>query len=503
MKQLLNCLLVVASILLTGVLAEAATRLIDGLPLLTDWLPETLDRDSAAKHLDAIPRAPGVDRAWFFSDPAPLSNRGHAPPEWVRLAQKIGEAPPTVNTAYRPADAFKAWNSAFVGNPCSSRFFRQAPGRLYVYDPPDGLPHPRFRFLPNATTPLGLVTNEIGWRGPPIEDLPAKKAVRIVFVGASTTVNSHYYPYSYPELVGHWLNLWAAAHGLGIEFEALNAGREGVSSTDIEAIVRLEASRLSPDLVVYYEGVNQFDMTTSLREWGTSEPVLLNQIASETSVSRWLRAASHRFALARRLQSALGLIDNPGQGVEWPKPVYELVWPNALDEADPDLSRADLPVNLSVILSDFDRMRTGLESVGAEFAVSSFVWMVHDGMVLDPVRHKVLLEWLNVTHFPFRYADIERMVTFQNRVFRKYAGEHGLGFFDVAGLIPKDPDLFTDAIHMSYAGIRLHAWIVMQGLVPMIEANLAKGVWPRPVRHPVAASTDLLFSPHELKFECQ
>ena len=68
----------------------------------------------------------------------------------------------------RRADMFKAWNTAFVGDPCSHCYLRDAPGRLFVYDPPDGNPHPRYRFMPNATLPNGLVTNASGFRGPPV-----------------------------------------------------------------------------------------------------------------------------------------------------------------------------------------------------------------------------------------------------------------------------------------------------------------------------------------------
>jgi hypothetical protein len=59
------------------------------------------------------------------------------------------------------------------------------------------------------------------------------RTIRIVFVGASTTISKHTFPYSYPEFV--WLNLWAADHKLDIRFEAMNAGRESVQSIDLDA----------------------------------------------------------------------------------------------------------------------------------------------------------------------------------------------------------------------------------------------------------------------------
>ncbi len=502
LRHLSNLALVLVSVLFATTLAEGATRWIDGLPLFTDWLPDTMDRDMAAKDVDQIPLAPGVARAWFFNDPPPLSNRGPVPADWLRLEQDFPEPPQTTNAPLRVADLFKAWNSKFVGDPCASTFFRQAPGKLHVYDPPDGLPYPRFRFLPNATTPFGLVTNEIGWRGPPLQLQGARPVVRIVFVGASTTVNSHYFPYSYPEFIGQWLNLWAASRNLNMDFQVLNAGRESINSTDIEAIVRTEVLPLQPDLVVYYEGHNQFKMGLSLKKQESGEAVRVDQVVPESSGARLLRDLTKRFALARRLQAALGWVDNPGRGEEWPKPDYELTWPTARDEADPDLSRADLPVNLSTILGDLDRLRATLRPTGAELALSSYVWLVKDGMVLDPVRDKFLLEWLNITHFPFSYRDMARMLAFQNRVLQKYASVHDLTFFDVAKAMPMDPNLFTDGVHMTYAGVRLHAWVVFQDLVPLLEAKLADKSWPRQTPRLDRVPPTLLFTPRELKVAC-
>lgn len=502
LRQLSNGCLVIISIFIACAFAEAATRVVDGLPIFTDWLPDTLDRGLAARYVDVIPRATGVERAWFFSDPPPLPNRATPPPEWDDLAREIFVAPMTTKYAFRTAEAFKVWNDKFVGTPCSHPVLRLAPGSLYAYSPADGSRYPRYRFYPDATTPLGLVTNRIGWRGPPIRTRSDRKLVRIVFVGASTTVNSHYYPYSYPEFIGHWLNLWAQSRNVDIDFEALNAGREMLQSTDIEAVVRQEALPLRPDLVVYYEGANQFDLRSLVSSPAGGQPRQPDQVKPDTFVGHWLRSLSHRLALARRLQAALGLIDNPGRGEEWPKPDVKLTWPSAHDEADPDLSNTNLPLNLSTILRDLDRIRVDVESIGSELVLSSFVRLGHEGLVVDPIRNKSLLEFLNVVYFPFKYADLDRAAKFQNRVLRKFARKHDLAFIDVDAAIPRDPDLFTNSVHMTYAGVRLHAWIVMQAMVPLIEAKLATGSWPRILRKSLDVPSSLLFTPYKMKVAC-
>ncbi len=491
-----NALLVLVSVALCTVAAEGIAR----------WADATGDAD-VAQRLDEIPRAPGVERAWYFSDPPPLPNRGKAPDEWYELVRRVERSGFTEGT--RRADMFKAWNSAFVGDPCRHCYLRVAPGHLFVYDPPDGNPHPRYRFMPNATLPNGLVTNAYGFRGPPVPFVRTPRTVRIAFVGASTTVSAHHIPSSYPEYIGHWLELWAASKRLDLRFEVLNAGRESIGSPDIAAIVRQEVAPLRPDLVVYYEGANQFDLRTVApgvpRADACADPATP---PPQSAGTRWLAEAAKHFTLARRLRTLLASTSAPAgattDGGEWSKPAYDLVWPAGLDERDPDIGRPDLPINLSTILGDLDRIRAATEAAGGELALASFVWLVKDGMMLNPIRHRPILEYLNQSYAPFRYRDLERMAAFENRVFAKYAAAHRLAFLDVARLMPRDPDLFVDAIHNTQTGVRLRGWVVFQELLPLVEKKLASGAWPKadpgagmPAAHPAFATP-----PRPITFAC-
>ena len=498
-----NTLLILISVLLCTAAAEGMVR----------WLDAEAPSD-ALKHLGEIPLAEGVQRAWFGENPPPLPNRRAVSPEAAELVRRVEASGVTEGT--RRSDIFKTWNSAFVGpDPCAHPYLKDAPGQIYVYDPPDGSPWPRFRFLPDTTTPIGLVTNAYGFRGPPVPVARQPKTIRIAFLGASTTVSSHDFLYSYPEHVGYWLNLWAAAKKLDVRFEVLNAGRESIGSPDIAAIMRNEVAPLAPDLVVYYEGANQFELKTLVADlpprrsdlpiMARPAPGLFGQV---------LEQLGYTFALARRLQN---LIDrygprptNPGpagagtapvrDGREWPKPDYKLVWPKGLDESDPDLARDDLPVNLSIILADLGRIEATTEKLGAELAITSFKWLVSDGMVLDPARHRLILEYLNYGYAPFRYRDLERLALFQNRVLQKYAKEHRIDFLDFARLMPSDPDLFIDAIHGSPEGVRLQAWIMLQLLVPVIDRHLADSTWPK-TSFP-AVSLPAPYQPRVVTFDC-
>jgi hypothetical protein len=484
-RILANFLLLSGTILLGLVLVEGLTRALDDLPLFALQLPLPIGSDRAISRFDEVPRTSGVARDWFFRTPPPLPNRTAVPAEWQGWFDLIEQNHAERGNEFRGGDMFKAWNAVRVGDPCRSRFFSGTPGRLFVFDPPDSSPLPSFRFLANATAPDTLVTNDYGWRGGPVPFARSPRTVRIVFVGSSTVVSSHHMPFSFPEFVGNWLEIWAAARGLDLRFETMNAARESIGSRDIAAIVHEEVVPLRPDLVVYYEGGNQFRLESLVPEYAEGRPAPPPRptlaAGSHGTFAAWLHQAGQYSATARRLQAATGLIVEPMSGTEWPKPDYRLVWPAGLDERDPDITRPDLPVQLNIILDDLDRIRADLAGVGAELALSSFKWIVHDGMKLDPVRHRYMLEQLNVAYYPFRYRDLERLAAFQNRVFAKYARLNRVPFFDTASFMPDDPDLFSDGVHKTYPGERIMGWVMLQQLVPLIEQRLASGAWPRDV----------------------
>lgn len=496
--QLKNVLLFFVSIVISVLFAEAVVRYLDGyrmfaMPLGNSQGSPTVGSDI----LDKAPLAAGVDRQWFYSDPPPLPNRKEPPEDWWRLYRSI-QTNNVGGMEFRPPDVFKAWNSKFVGgDPCKHKFLRHAPGVLYLYDPPDERTNPPYRYLPNATLPNGLVTNQMGWRGAPIEDPRGPKTVRIVFVGSSTTMGMPHLPTSYPELVGFWLNRWAEAKRLPVHFEVLNTGRESIVSTDSAAVVRNEVVPLRPDLVIYYEGGNQF-YPNSIVEEVPKKPANLQP--PENASAGWLQTASLYSALMARVRAAIALAGSSQDGREWPKPPYKVSWPEGLNEQDPDLDHPELPVSLSVVQHDLDQIRADLAKVGSDFALSSFLWMVKDGMVLDPVRHKYILEQLNVGYFPFRYSLMERLAAFQNRYLAKYARVHDIPFLDVARYVPLDPDLFIDAVHTTFAGMRLQAWVVFNLLLPTVEKHLADHSWPRPL-DPSAPALPTI-TPRKITFDC-
>lgn len=428
-------------------------------------------REVARRYVDELPVDPGVSRSWFDVSPDPLP-RAPLPADLEQVAAALDRYPVPAS------EMFKAWNTRFIQESvCSGDgFFRRFPGFAFAFEPPEPSPHPRYRYLSNVTTPAGLVTNRFGWRGRDLATDKAPGIVRIAFVGASTTVGSHLQAFSYPELLERWLNLWADREAPAVRFEVINAGREGISSTDIAAVVRQELPAVAPDIIVYYEGANQFSFRALIAEDG--EAIV---VPESLNASRRL-AGADRSALLRRVEVAMRRLRLIGSGSEPRKPRYVLRWPASVREDAPNPDSPALPLDLPRIVRDLDDIHRTAQGIGAQFMLTSFVWMVENGMVVDPVDHAYLYQSLNLAHWPARYADIRRMADFQNRVFRAYAKTRELPFIDLAAVFPRDLRLFGDAVHLTVDGDRLHAWMVLQAFVPILRADLKAGRVPVPAR---------------------
>ena len=479
-------------LVITGVAllaAEIAVRIVDGYRLASIRLEVSRDRRprvafvgrpgsqkwrgdaDALAYVRGLAVADGVNREWFTLQPP---DRPVVPPDpelEARARRYTG--------AELPANY--EWNrNAVISGVCRGEY-RNLVGfdqfsDLYVFNATDGSEFPTFRFLQNASYPSGLRTNRFGWRSPKMAVNKPARTIRIAFVGASTTVSPHAEPYSYPELAGFWLDKWAASRGLDVSIEVINAGREGLTSRSFQAVVRQELAPVEPDLVVYDTGSNQFWPSDFL----------------STPVPR----RSRTLGLVRRglvLYSALAnralfmLRKSIESGTEPSKPGVTVDWPRDLDERDPDLNDPRLPIALPTILKDLETIRRTVEADSGHLVMTSFAWLVYAGMVVDPARDADLLSYLNTTFWPFTYAHMRRFLDFQARVFLKYASLHHLDFIDVASVYPRDPRLFDDAIHMTHAGIHLQAWIVFNGLVPIIERRVASHEWPQSARRNLSA----------------
>ena len=186
-------------------LPRAAVRFIDGYGM-SSW---PLSEPGAAQRREGRRDGPDAARAPASTAPgsSPIRRRcptaRETPADWRKLFHAI-EANPVGGMTFRPIDEFKAWNTAFVGDPCTNRILHYAPGQLCGL-PPEGrragaaLPLPARR---HPARPVSSPTRSAG-AARRSRSRVARRTVRIVFVGSSTTVDAHHLPFSWPEFVGH------------------------------------------------------------------------------------------------------------------------------------------------------------------------------------------------------------------------------------------------------------------------------------------------------------
>lgn len=484
-------LMVAVATVMLGLL-EVVVRRLDGYQVWTARLTPVADRMSQMEEVapdlvegflaqPAIQRE-DVDGAWMLSSPEP-PQRLPLPPEMQRV----------FDAGLHPMFLWQ-WNEALLqsvwvkgAGPAVGEAL-QKPDGYYVFAPVEPTVFPRYRFPLSVTLPSGVTLNSIGFRGVDVAvDKPAA-TVRIACVGASTTVDDHQVLHSYPELLGHYLRCWASAHRPGVNFEVINAGCEGYSSTDIVQNVRHYVLPLEVDYVVYYEGANQLHKTQVLQHVTIDGEVpppppmagFLDPEAAATGENQWLY---QRSAAARRLHTVFA---GSSPAVEPSKPPQRVTLPEGIDEQRPDLARAAEILELKTILPDLDEIRRDCAAAGAQLVLCSYKWLVYDGLELDPVRGEEVFRQLNRAFWPASYASMRRLVDVQNRWFAAWAAARQVPFLDVAACMPDDQRLHTDAIHKTQLGSRCHAWSTFCLLLPRLIADLDAGAVPTPDRQPSA-----------------
>jgi hypothetical protein len=460
------------------VTGEAELLLSGTLPAPVDELPPavmpplTTERYTLDNFVNEHIFSREVQSQWIYSSPETVK-KYEVLPEHQKNNDTYGYRANYLWNEHLPDDYFE--------NP---NLFKKIPPQIKTFAAPWGNELPRYRYPPHVTLPTGLTTNQFGWRGPDITLDKPPQTVRIAAVGASTTVGTHNHPFSYPELLEHWLNVWSESNGYDVNFEVINTGREGLNSPDIATVVRTEVLPMDVDYVIYYEGSNQFHPETVVSfppEHTLGKPPAgivpnLNNVDSDDK--NLLDFLSEHSALAARARNIVEQFLLTGH--EPPKPEQTFYLPQGLDEFSPDRAQLGNVLALGRILNDLDNIKQTLDSSDTKMVMTTFNWFVYDRMVLDPSRHRNLYVYINRLYWPISYANMRRAADFQNRVFKRWAADNRVPIIDVAGSIPTQPDLYDDAIHNTYLGARIRAWIMFEALVPLLKQDIENEVLPRP-----------------------
>ncbi len=465
------------------IVGEAVLRTVDGYVLFATHLqprrvagvPDWSGRGAGFAQYDLAsfvaewPFADDVDPRWLVQSP------GQIPTGEVRFDHEQRYRDQHWMTNY-------VWNERYLeelardgGTAREGPFLFQAQG-LWTFTPSWGTAHPRFRYPANSTLPPRQTPNPRGWPGEAIAQVPPPDRERNGSGGASTTA-SNPLPLSYPELLQLWLDVWALENGRAVRFEVINAGRESFTSDDIAAVVRHELLPVDLDYLIYYEGANELRLDTviTLEEGARYTPVAAGVAPKASPLRRRLESGATVSAWARR---AVTVIDRWGWWPEPTKPRQTFELHRGIDEHHPELDKLTGVMGLETIVHNLDRIHADARQHDVRMVMTTFAWLVDDGLALNPRRHG--LAYTNLNREPFSYANLRRAVDLQNRVYRTWAADRGVDLIDLAALMPAEPDLSGDGLHANEAGIRVRAWIVMESLLPLIVEDLEAGRRPRP-----------------------
>lgn len=473
--------------LLIVIAFEVVFRIVDGYELSSLSLRKSAaepDAEESREDFDCLDFARQMDLpadvnpAWINSRPKPLQK--------LRPADKPKTAGnPNLNRSGL-MELHYVWNKCYrQRNGWHSSMKAHKPEYYWQFDPPWNTVYPRYRYPAAVTAMSCLTTNRFGWRGPDLELNKPDRTIRIACVGASTTISWYSHPYSYPELLQNWLNIWSENKGMKVRFEVINAGRGAIRSNDIAAIVRYELLPMDLDYLIYYEGANEFGLDTVVRfEEGVAyrrppKGAVPDYLRPEDirGEGGWLASFSEYSAIGRRLRLQ---VEASRMGREPGKPENVFHLPEGVDEKNPDLSRLGGTMNLEHILSNLNRIKSDCDSRNIGMFMSTFKRCVHDGLNLDPIRHRGIYIYLNRQHWPVSYGNIRRASDFQNRVFAKWAETNGADLIDVDKRVPDDPVLFRDGVHNTYSGVVVRAWVVFTSILPALKRDLEAGLRPVP-----------------------
>jgi len=435
-----------ASLVAALVLSEVFVRYIDGFQILRLHLVSAADpannrwtnaiSPSVTDAVEAMAVPADVSKKWFSETPE-VAKR----PTNLQLDKLYQDY--AANPASLKLDPTYQYNRYWLESSCKNAYrqaITQAPeGKLWVYAPTEKSTLPPYRLFRNVQLASALSTNNFGFRGPDIPLHKPPKTIRIAFLGSSTTIDPYDNNPSYPEFVGFWLNRWAAENKIDVKFDVINAGRTGFSASEIAATFEQEVIPLHPDIVLYYEGANGFwpPGMIKLDDSKAAKPVLPKSQSEAEAIS--LRRSRFPFAnysaIARRLSFAFD--QSAPSGEEVAHPPYKIIWPDGVDEHDPNIAATNLPFNLHLTLEKIGLIHREAKSIGAEMVLSTLYQMVFDGMKLDPVANWGLLWTLNTVYWPVSYRDMARLNDFQCLVFKRLTQSDGIPVIDYAKKISR------------------------------------------------------------------
>lgn len=303
--------------------------------------------------------------------------------------------------------------------------------------------------------------NALGLRGP---DRPVGKApgsVRILCVGGSTTFGAG--------IVGDektWparLESRLAELRPGLPIEVWNAGVPGYTTAENIIYLGLRLIDLGPDLVVFYEGYNDF------------KPNRHPGFRSDYSHWRDRAVVPQRdfldgFRIYTRLRSLIDYLRaRPAARVRDPRTGAGLERFDSVSEEGVAIFRRNLRTLIAVA-----------RSAGGAPVLATYAHPCTDDNARE---HPELFSYLPGFLPGLTFAGVKQAFDRYNEAIRSVAAEQGATLADAARLMPADPFLFVDHVHFNPRGADAFARVVAESILPVlpaIRAAPARQVPPAP-----------------------
>ena len=316
------------------------------------------------------------------------------------------------------------------------------------------MPHP---YLPIALRPSSDYRdgdtsghiNAMGLRG--LERTAAKPSgvFRIVCVGGSTTFGAGILgdENTYPARLEAVLS--AARPDLAIE--VLNAGVPGYTTAENVIYLSLRLLDLQPDLVVLYEGYNDFKPN---RYPGFQSDYSHWRDRSVAPAPSWLDLHSRLYTKMRSLADRF--VRDPSARMRDPRSGERMRrYDTVSDEG------------LAAFRRNLRTMIAAARSVGAQAAVATYAHPCTEGNLRD---HPDLLKYLPEYLPNLTFAGARDAFDKYNEAAREVARDEEISLIDAAVAIPPDPDLFVDHVHFNAAGADRFARVVAGAIEPALPA---------------------------------
>lgn len=308
--------------------------------------------------------------------------------------------------------------------------FRQVNGPLPP-DTPWEIPYVRYKpNLRGAYSGMGgaLDTNNLGFRGKDVTLPKPEGLFRILCIGGSTTEEGGSEETTYPALLEQHLR----ERFSGKSLEVVNCGVSGMD-TRLHLLRLCDYLRLEPDLMVFYEGVN--DVARALPD-------------------RWYERASW-----------------PGRAA-WHSQFIRRFCPSLLLPSEAAI-RQDVE---GIPLANLE----AIQRIAAQLGIrTAFCSIAAPRLDQAPRAQQALLrrQTQRTALLPVATADAYcRVVPIYNEALQQFCADRGVLYLPVAEHLAGDPAWFTDVCHMNDAGINAKAEIVsaclqtcLHGMLSMVQ----------------------------------